>query len=55
MVADAGVSLAQVTAGLLTPDLKERWDTDGWCVVQGAIPPGELAAALERRLTKIGP
>jgi len=30
---------------LLTPDLKERWDTDGWCVVPGVIPPDQLAAA----------
>src|SRR5258708_3179032 len=30
---------------VLTPDLKERWDTDGWCSVPGVIPPAELAAA----------
>jgi ectoine hydroxylase-related dioxygenase (phytanoyl-CoA dioxygenase family) len=29
----------------LDPELKARWDTDGWCVVPGAIPPAELAAA----------
>jgi ectoine hydroxylase-related dioxygenase (phytanoyl-CoA dioxygenase family) len=29
----------------LDPELKARWDTDGWCVVPGAIPPDELAAA----------
>jgi hypothetical protein len=29
----------------LTPVLKEQWDRDGWCVVPGLIPPGELAAA----------
>lgn len=31
--------------GLLTPDLKERWDSDGWCVVPGVIPPDQLVAA----------
>src|SRR5258708_34259881 len=30
---------------VLTPDLKERWDPDGWCIVPGVIPPAELAAA----------
>ncbi len=30
---------------MLPPELKERWDTDGWCVVPGVIPPDELAAA----------
>ena len=24
---------------------KRRWDTDGWCVVEGVIPPDELAGA----------
>ena len=31
----------------LTPELKEAWDTDGWCTVPGVIPPAELAAAQE--------
>ena len=29
----------------LTPELKERWNTDGWCVVRDVIPPGALAGA----------
>lgn len=29
----------------LDPQLKARWDADGWCVVPGAIPPEALAAA----------
>jgi ectoine hydroxylase-related dioxygenase (phytanoyl-CoA dioxygenase family) len=29
----------------LTPELKDRWDTDGWCVVPSVIPHAELAAA----------
>ncbi len=32
---------------LLTSDLKERWDTEGWCVVPEVIPPAQLAAAQE--------
>ena len=47
MIAATAINLPSVTPGLLTPDLKERWDTDGWCVVPGAIPPPELAAAQE--------
>jgi ectoine hydroxylase-related dioxygenase (phytanoyl-CoA dioxygenase family) len=30
---------------LLTPELQERWETDGWCVIPRAIPPDQLAAA----------
>ena len=30
---------------VLTPELKQRWDTDGWCIVPEVIPPDELAAA----------
>jgi hypothetical protein len=31
---------------VLTPaDYKERWDRDGWCVVDGVIAPDDLAAA----------
>jgi hypothetical protein len=30
---------------VLTPRLKEQWDTDGWCIVEGAIPDSELTAA----------
>jgi hypothetical protein len=29
----------------LTPELKERWDTDGWCIVPGVIAATEVAAA----------
>ncbi len=32
---------------VLTPELKQRWDTDGWCIVPEVIPPNELAAAQE--------
>jgi hypothetical protein len=34
-----------VSPFVLDPELKARWDSDGWCVVPGAIPPGPLAAA----------
>jgi hypothetical protein len=34
-----------VTARILTPALHEAWETDGWCVIPGAIPPEDLAAA----------
>lgn len=27
------------------PSRKQRWDTDGWCVVEGLVPPDEVAAA----------
>jgi ectoine hydroxylase-related dioxygenase (phytanoyl-CoA dioxygenase family) len=30
---------------LLPPALKEAWEVDGWCVVPGAIPADQLAAA----------
>ena len=36
---------ATVSPQVLAPELKERWDTDGWCVVPGVIPPAELAGA----------
>jgi ectoine hydroxylase-related dioxygenase (phytanoyl-CoA dioxygenase family) len=29
----------------LTPELKESWDTDGWCVVPGVVAQSELAGA----------
>jgi len=32
-------------SAVLTPGHKERWDSDGWCVVPGVIPPDQLAAA----------
>src|ERR1700684_1177071 len=32
---------------VLTPELKQRWDTDGVCIVPEVIPPDELAAAQE--------
>jgi ectoine hydroxylase-related dioxygenase (phytanoyl-CoA dioxygenase family) len=34
-----------VTGALLTSELKERWDTEGWCIVPGLIPPAQLSAA----------
>jgi ectoine hydroxylase-related dioxygenase (phytanoyl-CoA dioxygenase family) len=34
-----------VTGALLTSELKKRWNTDGWCIVPGVIPPDQLAAA----------
>ena len=36
-----------MASGALTPELKERWDVDGWCVVPRAIPAEPLAAAQE--------
>jgi ectoine hydroxylase-related dioxygenase (phytanoyl-CoA dioxygenase family) len=32
-------------SGVLTEDLKRRWDEDGWCVVPHAIPASDLKAA----------
>jgi hypothetical protein len=29
----------------LVPELKERWDGDGWCIVPGVIPTAQLEAA----------
>ena len=37
--------MRQVSPLMLSPELKEQWDTDGWCVVPGVIPPDQLAAA----------
>ncbi len=39
-------------APLLDPTLKDQWDNDGWCVVEGIIPPAKLVAAQDavRRL-----
>jgi ectoine hydroxylase-related dioxygenase (phytanoyl-CoA dioxygenase family) len=34
-----------VPSGGLTPDLQRQWDEDGWCVIPGAIPSDDLAAA----------
>lgn len=39
--------VAPVTPFPLAPELKERWNTEGWCVVPGVIPTDELAAAQE--------
>jgi ectoine hydroxylase-related dioxygenase (phytanoyl-CoA dioxygenase family) len=32
-----------MTERVLTPALKQQWDQDGWCVIEGAIPAAELA------------
>ena len=40
----AGAIVRRVST-VLTPEGKERWDTDGWCVVPAVIPPDQLAAA----------
>jgi ectoine hydroxylase-related dioxygenase (phytanoyl-CoA dioxygenase family) len=34
-----------VTTAFLTSELKDRWNTEGWCIVPEVIPPDELAAA----------
>jgi hypothetical protein len=34
-----------VSSFALAPELKERWDHDGWCVVPGVIPTAQLAGA----------
>ncbi len=39
------VSVSAVTGALFTSELKERWDTDGWCVVPEVIPYDQLTAA----------
>jgi ectoine hydroxylase-related dioxygenase (phytanoyl-CoA dioxygenase family) len=36
-----------VTGALFTSELKERWDTDGWCIVPEVIPHVQLKAAQE--------
>jgi ectoine hydroxylase-related dioxygenase (phytanoyl-CoA dioxygenase family) len=36
-----------VTRALFTSELKERWDTDGWCIVPEVIPQVQLTAAQE--------
>ena len=36
-----------MTPALLTSDLKERWNTEGWCIVPDVIPPAQLVAAQE--------
>jgi hypothetical protein len=36
-----------VSSGILTPELKQQWDEDGWCVITGAIPSADLAGAQE--------
>ena len=37
--------MRSVSPFALDPERKAQWDSDGWCVVPGAIPPDELAAA----------
>jgi ectoine hydroxylase-related dioxygenase (phytanoyl-CoA dioxygenase family) len=34
-----------VTTAFLTSELKDRWNTEGWCVLPELIPPDQLAAA----------
>jgi len=34
-----------VSSPLLTPDMQAQWESEGWCVVPGAIPPDALAGA----------
>ncbi len=34
---------------VLTPELKEAWDDDGWCVLEGAIPRAEIAGTEKAR------
>jgi hypothetical protein len=45
MLAGVGGSLTRVPAFVLAPSLKQQWDEDGWCVVEGVIPADQLAAA----------
>ncbi len=40
--------------GRLTPELEASWHDDGWCVVEGAIPAADLAAA-QRALSHLFP
>jgi hypothetical protein len=37
--------VSPVSPRLLSPELKARWDTDGWCVIPEVIPPHQLAPA----------
>jgi hypothetical protein len=39
---------------ILTPELKEAWDDDGWCVLEGAIPRPEITRA-EKALRHLFP
>jgi hypothetical protein len=43
-----------VLSELLTPDLKQRWDEDGWCIIPNAIPSRDLAAAQDA-MTRLFP
>ena len=43
--ARAAANVRPVSPLMLDRELKERWDTDGWCVVPGVVPPDQLAAA----------
>jgi hypothetical protein len=47
-------TLKAVPSDLLTPDLKRRWDEDGWCIIPDAIPSGDVAAAQDA-LTRLFP
>jgi len=42
------------TAWTLAPELKDAWDNDGWCVIEGAIPESDLAPA-QQALTRLFP
>jgi hypothetical protein len=34
-----------VVVSKVSPEAKEQWETDGWCVVEGIYPPEDIAAA----------
>lgn len=40
--------------GVLTSELKRRWDEDGWCIIPDAIPSADLSAAQDA-LTRLFP
>lgn len=41
-------------ADLLTHEQRASWDKDGWCILQRAVPSGDLAAA-QRAVSKLFP
>lgn len=43
-----------MTHAALSPTLRAAWRDDGWCVIEGAIPPQDLAAA-QRAIGRLFP
>jgi Phytanoyl-CoA dioxygenase (PhyH) len=54
MPSPRGVGTIRGVGSVFTPELKEAWDDDGWCVLKGAIPRAEIART-EKALTHLFP